>query len=59
SAPHSPAKISDLPSQDEISGKPLDASTQGPPPAKRLRSAPPKERITQYFDLTESDEEQT
>jgi NAD-dependent histone deacetylase SIR2 len=59
SGPHSPAKMSDLPSEDEIVAKPLDASTQGPPPAKKRRIAPPKERTTEYLDLMKSDEEQT
>ncbi|GKU00137.1 sir2 family histone deacetylase hst4 [Fusarium langsethiae] len=59
SGPHSPAKMSDLPSEDEIVAKPLDASIQGPPPAKKRRIAPPKERTTEYLDLMKSDEEQT
>ncbi|XEU97937.1 hypothetical protein FSHL1_003224 [Fusarium sambucinum] len=56
SGPHSPAKTSDLPSEDEITVKP-DAS--GPPPAKKRRITPPKERTTEYLDLMKGDEEQT
>ncbi|RGP74318.1 hypothetical protein FLONG3_6097 [Fusarium longipes] len=59
SGPHSPAKMSDLPSEDEIVAKPLDASAQGPPPAKKRRISPPKERTTEYLDLMKPDEEQT
>ncbi|KAL4730427.1 hypothetical protein ACLX1H_002461 [Fusarium chlamydosporum] len=59
SGPHSPAKMSDLPSEDEIAVKLPDASTQGPPPAKKRRISPPKERTTDYLDLMKPDEEQT
>ncbi|WXC54560.1 hypothetical protein SNK03_000555 [Fusarium graminearum] len=58
SGPHSPAKMSDLPSEDEVVVKASDASTQGPP-AKKRRITPPKERTTEYLDLTKGDEEQT
>ncbi|KAJ4137721.1 hypothetical protein NW768_003311 [Fusarium equiseti] len=54
SGPHSPAKMSDLPSEDEIVAKPIDASSQGPPPAKKRRVSPPKERTTEYLDLMKS-----
>ncbi|KAG8674512.1 hypothetical protein FPOAC2_00538 [Fusarium poae] len=52
SGPHSPAKMSDL--EDEIV-----ANTQGPPPAKKRRITPPKERITEYLDLMKGEEERT
>ncbi|KAH7256882.1 DHS-like NAD/FAD-binding domain-containing protein [Fusarium tricinctum] len=59
SGPHSPDKMCDLPSEDEIVAKPLDASSEDPPPAKKRRISPPKERTTEYLDLMKPDEELT
>ena len=47
------------PADDEIVAKPLDASTQNLPPAKRRRIAPPKERTTEYLDLMKPEDELT
>ncbi|KAF5669258.1 NAD-dependent histone deacetylase [Fusarium heterosporum] len=64
SGPHSPHMMCDLPSEDEIVAKPLDTSTNAPPPAKKRRITPPKvsqpkERTTEYLDLMKPDEELT
>ncbi|KAM0353514.1 hypothetical protein ACHAPU_001526 [Fusarium lateritium] len=59
SGPHSPHTMCDLPSEDEIIAKPLDTSSNAPPPAKKRRITPPKERTTEYLDLMKPDEELT
>ncbi|KAM0364070.1 hypothetical protein ACHAPK_010980 [Fusarium culmorum] len=51
--------MSDLPSEGDSTEKPLDASTQGPPPAKKRRVKSTKPRTTEYLNLLESDKEQT
>ncbi|CAM1506984.1 Fc.00g066250.m01.CDS01 [Cosmosporella sp. VM-42] len=54
SGTQSPIKLGEPISDDEIREK-LEISPDGPPPAKRRRIAPPKERTTEYLDLTKSD----
>ncbi|KAJ4271820.1 hypothetical protein NW762_000526 [Fusarium torreyae] len=57
SGPHSPAKTCE--SEDESVIKVNDAPASGPPPAKKRRISPPKERTTEYLNLMKPEEELT
>lgn len=55
----SPVKLGEPIFDHEIVNKALDDSADGPPPAKKRRISPPKERTTEYLDLMKPDEEFT
>ncbi|KAH7162994.1 DHS-like NAD/FAD-binding domain-containing protein [Dactylonectria estremocensis] len=56
SGTQSPVKLGDPIYDDDLRRK-LDSATDGPPPAKRRKMTPPKERTTEYLDLTKPDSE--
>ncbi|KAF5012964.1 hypothetical protein FDECE_1011 [Fusarium decemcellulare] len=59
SGAQSPVKLGDPIFDQDIVNKALDASTDGPPPAKKRRISPPKERTTEYLDLMKPEQEFT
>ncbi|KPM38081.1 NAD-dependent protein deacetylase hst4 [Neonectria ditissima] len=59
SGTQSPVKLGDPIYDDDHLRRKLDASADGPPPAKRRRITPPKERTTEYLDLAKPDSEFT
>lgn len=57
SGTQSPTKMGDGIFEAEMREKLNTLTEDGPPPAKKRRIAPPKERTTEYLDLTKPDEE--
>ncbi|KAJ4327109.1 hypothetical protein N0V84_002497 [Fusarium piperis] len=55
----SPVKLGEPIFDEDIVRKALDDSADGPPPAKKRRISPPKERTTEYLDLMKPDDEFT
>ncbi|KAF7545879.1 hypothetical protein G7Z17_g8842 [Cylindrodendrum hubeiense] len=56
SGTQSPVKLGDPIFDDDLRRK-FDSPADGPPPAKRRKISPPKERTTEYLDLTKPDSE--
>ncbi|KAH8737307.1 DHS-like NAD/FAD-binding domain-containing protein [Ilyonectria robusta] len=56
SGSQSPVKLGDPIFDDHLRRK-LEFPADGPPPAKRRKMTPPKERTTEYLDLTKPDSE--